>query len=67
MRMDLQIQGLQTFGNYTPPAIAIIEHYDPFKKAIVRDFVTIGGDIGPTPISIGSDAPQSEGNFQPTR
>jgi hypothetical protein len=57
MRMDLEIQGLQTLGNYTPPAIAGVEHYDPFKKAIVQDFINIGGGVGPALISIVSGAP----------
>jgi hypothetical protein len=60
-RMDVEIQGLQTLGNYTPPAIAVVEHFDPFKQAIVRDFVNIGGRVGPTPISIVSGAPPDSG------
>jgi hypothetical protein len=62
MRMDIEIQGLQTLGNYTPPAIAVVEHYDPFKKAVVREFINIGGTVGPTPISIVSGAPPDSGS-----
>jgi hypothetical protein len=57
MRMDLEIQGLQTLGNYTPPAIAVVDHYDPFKNAVVRQFIDVGGRTGPSPISIVSGAP----------
>ena len=35
MRMDFEIRGLTTFGNYTPPSIAVVERYDPFKRTIV--------------------------------
>lgn len=50
--MDIAIQGVTTFGNYTAPAIAVIEHFDPFSNAIVRDFAYIGGNFGPTTVSI---------------
>jgi hypothetical protein len=61
MRMDVEIQGLQTLGNYTPLAIAVVDRYDPFMRAIVRDFINIGGGVGPTPISILSGAPPDSG------
>lgn len=28
IRMDIAIQGVTTFGNYTAPAIAVIEHLE---------------------------------------
>ena len=63
MKMDLEIQGLQTFGNYTPPAIAVVEHYDPFKKAMVREFIDIGGTVGPTPIPVVVGLPPDDGRL----
>jgi len=55
--MDFEIRGLTTFGNYTPPSIAVVERYDPFKRTIVRDFIYVGGGVGSTPISVVSGAP----------
>src|SRR5437868_5535562 len=51
VRMDVLIQGLGGVGNYTAPAVAVIEHFDPFSNAIVRDFQIIGGNTGATTIS----------------
>jgi hypothetical protein len=50
--MDIAIQGLMIPGNFSAPAIAVIEHFDPYSNAIVRDFAYIGNRFGPTNLSI---------------
>ena len=52
IRMDIAIQGLMIPGNFSAPAIAVIEHFDPYSNAIVRDFAYIGNRFGPTNLSI---------------
>jgi hypothetical protein len=35
-RMDIRIDGVGNVGGYNAPAIAVIEHFDPFSNAIAR-------------------------------
>jgi hypothetical protein len=59
-RMDIQIQGVGGLGGYTAPAVAVIEHYDPFANAIVRDFALVGGTTGATTVSIAIGGPAGQ-------
>jgi len=35
--MDVNINGVGNVAGYTATSVAIVEHYDPFAHAIVRD------------------------------
>ena len=52
IRFDFRLSGLSGVGNFTAPAIAVVQYYDPFTNAIVRDFKYVGGGTSATDFSI---------------
>jgi hypothetical protein len=50
--LNIQIDGVGNVGGYTAPAIAVVQHFDPFANAVVRDSFVIGGGTNSNVISV---------------
>jgi hypothetical protein len=51
VQINLRIRGLNHYANYTATSIAVVDHYDPFLRAVVREYFVIGGGQGASDIS----------------
>jgi hypothetical protein len=52
MEMRISIYGPAGLANYTPPGIAIVEHFDPYSNRVKVESFSIGGTFGPSSISV---------------
>jgi hypothetical protein len=51
VQINLRIRGLNHYANYTAPSVAVVDHYDPFLRAVVREYFVIGGGQAASDVS----------------